>query len=431
MLSPLVQMAADLSPLQAATRLGTAALLGLAVGAEREWSGHATGPNARFAGLRTFLLFGILGGAAGLLHAWGYALAAAPLILAGALFVVASYVMAARRPGADLDGTTEAAALVVIALGALAGVGEIGLASGAAAVVVFALGEKARLHWLVQQIGEREMRAALQFAVLALVILPILPEGPFLPVVEIRPRMLWGIVVLLSGINFAGYLARRAVGASRGYGVAGMIGGVVSSTAVTLQFSRLSRDSGEPDGALALGVIGACSVLPVRVALIAMALESEVGNRLLVLLLPSALVGFAIVALALRRQAQAATPQNLDDGNPLKLRSAIQMALLFQAAMTVLSVTGTYWGTKGLTASAVLLGLTDVDALTVSMTQAARGGILTTLAAQSIAVGILSNTVFKLLVSLVVGRGRFRPLAAAGLVAIGAAILVTMLLLAS
>lgn len=429
--SPFVQMDVDLTSLQAASRLGVAALLGLAVGAEREWSGHATGPNARFAGLRTFFLFGVLGGSAGLLHAWGYSLAAAPLILGGALFVVTSYVMAALRPGADLDGTTEAAAFVVIGLGALAGIGQIGLASGAAAVVVFALGEKARLHWLVKQIGETEMRAALQFAVLALVILPVLPEGPYLPVIELRPRMLWGIVVLLSGINFAGYLARRAVGASRGYGVAGMIGGVVSSTAVTLQFSRLSHESTEPGGALAVGVIGACSVLPVRVAIIATALDSRVGAQLMLLLLPSAVVGFGIVAAALRRQDALGTQENLDDGSPLKLRSAIQMALLFQVAMTALSVTGSYWGAKGLTASAVLLGLTDVDALTVSMSQTVRGGIAASLAAQSIAIGILSNTVFKLAVSLLVGRGRYRPFAMMGLAAIGTTILVTVLLLRS
>src|SRR5512132_1345735 len=104
-------------------RLAVAALAGLAVGIEREWSGHAAGPQARFAGLRTFLLLGMIGGTAGLLLRWQYVESATAILVAAGAFVVAAYAMAVRRDGATLDGTTEAAALVVLALGALAGVG--------------------------------------------------------------------------------------------------------------------------------------------------------------------------------------------------------------------------------------------------------------------------------------------------------------------
>jgi len=120
----------------AAARLAIAALIGLSVGFEREQSGHASGPGARFAGIRTFLLFGVLGGCAGLLLALSQALAATALLFGGMLFVIGAYVMAVRRPETELDGTTESAALLVLALGAIAGIGELALAAGAGAISV-------------------------------------------------------------------------------------------------------------------------------------------------------------------------------------------------------------------------------------------------------------------------------------------------------
>jgi len=413
--------------LTAATRLATAALVGLAVGIEREWSGHAAGPGARFAGLRTFLLMGMLGGSAGLLLEWGYFPTSAVLLGGGAALVVAAYVMAVRRADATLDGTTEGAALVVLALGTLAGIGEGGLAAGAVAVVVFALGEKQQLHWMVSRIGQTEMQAGLQFAVLALVVLPALPTGPYLPPINIRPRSLWSLVLLLSGLNFAAYLARRAVGASRGYGITGLLGGLVSSTLVTLQFSRRSQVEPENGPALALGVVAACTVLPFRVAAVSAIIDPHVALVLLPYLAPLALAGVLTLILAMRRGASASDANhNEEDGSPLRLRSAIRMAVFFQLAISALTLMRQWLGDVGFTASAVVLGLTDVDALTVSMTRAAEGPDLLGIAAQSIIVGVLSNTIFKTGVAALVGRGTFRRYAMSGL--IGIAIILTLAL---
>ena len=409
--------------LQAAWHLAIAGLVGLAVGTEREWSGHASGPNARFAGVRTFLLLGLLGGTSGLLLGWGMPVAGAALLGGGALLVAVAYAMAVRREGAEIDGTTEGAALVVLALGAVAGLGQLMLAGGAAAVVVLALGEKERLHWLVRRIGEREMRAALQYAVLALVILPVLPEGPYGPWGGIRPRALWGLVVLLSGINFAGYLARRAVGASRGYQITGLLGGLVSSTVVTLQFARLSRDEPEEGRALGLGVVGACTVLALRVALIVAMLEPSLAVGLVPYVVPTLLAGGAIAAVTLRHPgAPAAHAPRDETRSPLRLWSAIQMTLLFQVAITVMSLVRDAFGTGGVLASAVVFGLTDMDALTVSMVRLAQRANAAELAALGIAVGILSNTVFKTAIALVVGTPRFRRVAASGLAVLALAL---------
>jgi uncharacterized membrane protein (DUF4010 family) len=401
------------SELDSAARLAIAALIGLAVGLEREWSGHASGPLGRFAGLRTFLLVGLLGGAAGLpaVHAG----AGIALLAGAALFIVAAYVMAVRRAGADLDGTTEGAALVVLALGVLAGRGQLALAAGSGALVVFALGEKQRLHAIVRHIGDREMRAALEFLVLALVILPVLPEGPYGPLGGVRPRLLWGTVLFISAVQFAGYIARRAIGARRGYGVTGMLAGIASSTIVTLQFARQSRQEPEHAAPLAFGALAACAVVPVRVAVISAALSGATAVALTPYLVPMALAGFVMVLLSLRGPPSVATPGAEADSSPMRVWSAIQMAAVFQVAMMAVTLTSTRWGAQGVAASAAGLGLVDVDALTISLTQMANTGDAATLAAKAIGIGILSNTALKLLVGVTVGSSVFRRTVGIGL----------------
>ena len=400
--------------------LAVAALSGLAVGLEREWSGHATGPAARFAGLRTFFLLGLLGGITGLLVAQGLTGPAAAILAGGAGLAVAAYVVAARRPGADPDGTTEAAALVVLALGTLAGLGYLAIASGSTAVVVLALGEKTRLHRLVQRIGEVELRAALQFAVLALVVLPLLPEGPYGPLGGIRPRELWIIVLLFSGLSFSGYLAQRIAGPRLGYPIAGLLGGIVSSTAVTLHFARQSRSEPAAAVPLAVGVIGACTVLLPRVAIVAGILNAAVAEVLLPLLALPAAVGVLMVARGLARRD---TPPAAKDTtrSPLRLGPAVRMALLFQVVLMAMVFVRARFGSPGVIASAAALGLTDVDALVLSMTSMGTEPATMQLAAQAITVGILSNTLLKLGLALGFGTAGFRWRTAAGLAALAAA----------
>ncbi len=400
---------------QFAARLAIATLIGLAVGLEREASGHASGPNARFAGIRTFLLLGMLGGCAGLLFSDGDPFAGGILLGVGGAFVVAAYTLAVRRPAMDLDGTTEAAALVVLALGTMAGRGQLGLAAGAAAVAVLALSEKTRLHAFVQRIDGTELRAGLQFAVLALVVLPLLPQGPFGGVLAIKPRTLWIIVLLFSGLNFLGYLARRYAGAERGFGIAGMLGGVVSSTAVTVEFSRHSRTDPALGAALGRGVIGACVVLIPRVLTVSAVMNLDVARALLPFLLPALVIGIATFVFWHRRGRVSSPAAFTDAQNPLQLWTAIRMAIAFQVAISLIAYVRSAVGTPGIYASGALLGLTDVDALTVSMSRA--GAELTTyVAAKAIAIGILANTLLKLAVSVAIGTSLFRRVAAVGLV---------------
>jgi uncharacterized membrane protein (DUF4010 family) len=407
---------------ESVARLGVAALTGLAVGIEREWSGHASGPGARFAGVRTFFLLGLIGGISGWLTAQGTIGLAAVLIGGAVALATAAYVMVARRPSGDTDGTTEVAAIAVLALGALSGLGEIRIAAGAAAVAVLALREKGRIHEFVRRLDDWELRGALQFAVLALVVLPLLPAGPYGPFGGIRPRALWVLVLVFSGLNYLGFVARRAVGESRGYGMAGVLGGLVSSTAVTLVFSRESRHKPKVSRGLGMGIVAACAVMLARVTVVATALDPTVGGALALRLLPAYAVALGLMLWILRDNQghrHEEPGQMPDPANPLRILAAIRLAVLFQVSLMAVSFVRERAGDPGIRGLAALLGLTDMDALTVSM--ARLGASAATIASEAIVIGILSNTVLKLALALVLGTAPLRRVVLVGLPAIGVA----------
>jgi uncharacterized membrane protein (DUF4010 family) len=323
----------------------------------------------------------------------------------------------ARPGGHTVEATTEVAALVVLALGALAGLGFLELASGATAIMVLALSEKARLRQFVTRIGEHELRAGLQFAVLALVVMPLLPAGRYGPLGGLEPRGLWIIVLLFSALNFAGYLARKAVGAERGYGVTGLMGGLVSSTAVTFQFSRLSRSDPSLGTGLAVGVVGASTVLLPRVLIISAILNADVARALVPFVLPPFALGATLLAFAAARRWEPAqeAKEAAEIQNPLGLTSAIKMAFAFQASLMLISYVSSTIGASGVLASAALLGLTDMDALTLSMTRLGTTPDLVRLSARAIAIGLLGNSALKMALVLGLGASRYRWLAALGL----------------
>ena len=219
--------------------LAVAIIGGAAVGVERQRSGHATGPDARLGGIRTFTLLGTTAGIAGFLIASGFAVPAALLVTGALALIVAGYV---RASGRDIDATTEVAAVVVLGAGVLAGIGELRLSAALTTLTVLLLAEKPRLHGVVERLDEPTLLAAARFAVMSLVILPLLPEGPFGPGPGIKPRELWMLVLLFSGMSFVGFIAQR-ISRSAGYPLTGLLGGLVSSTSVTLTFARLESNA--------------------------------------------------------------------------------------------------------------------------------------------------------------------------------------------
>src|SRR5687768_6191838 len=226
------------------------------------------------------------------------------------------------------------------------------------------------------------MLAAARFAVMSVVILPLLPEGPFGPGPGLRPRELWMLVLLFTGMSFVGYIAQRLTGAA-GYPLTGLLGGLVSSTSLTLTFARLSKSHATHDTPLAAGVIAASAVMFVRVAVAVAVLNAPVLPVLARYVAAPLIVAVAALLIAWRwlrgSHAEPAEPKN-----PLQFRAAIEMALLFQIVLFAVYYMRAWVGDAGLMASGFVLGLTDVDALTLSMARSVQSGTSIDAAARAI-----------------------------------------------
>jgi uncharacterized membrane protein (DUF4010 family) len=397
-------------------RMAVAILGGAAVGVERQRSGHASGPDARFGGVRTFTMLGAVAGIAGLLIAATLVIPAA-LLIAGALaLTIAAYVRASAR---DIDATTEVAALVVLGAGVMAGIGELRLAAALTTMTVLLLAEKPRLHTLVARLDEPTMLAAARFAVMSIVVLPLLPEGPIGPGPGIKPRELWMLVLLFSGMSFVGFIAQRLAGAA-GYPLTGLIGGLVSSTSVTLTFARLSQAHAGDAAALATGAVAASTVMFVRVLIAVFVIDAAVLPALSYYLAAPFVAALAALLLSWRSLGDAhPSPRTLK--NPLQFRAAIEMAVLFQVVLFVVFYVRNAVGESGLLASGFVLGLTDMDALTLSMTRSVSTGTSIEGAARAIAVGVVANSIMKAGIAAVVGSPHFKWHAGASLAAMAAA----------
>jgi uncharacterized membrane protein (DUF4010 family) len=390
--------------------LVVALLGGLAVGIEREWSGKAVGPRARFAGMRTFTLLGLVAGFGGWLWTAGLAGPATVLVAGPSALIVIAYYAASRK---DVDGTTEVAAFVVLTAGVLAGSGYDRVSSAVIAVTVLLLVEKKRLHGFVSKLDRTELRAGARFAVMAAVILPLLPVGPYGPWGGVRPRSLWAIVLFFSGLSFTGYIARRAFGNSRGFVIGGLLGGVVSSTSVTLQFARESRTNPALGQPLAAGALAANMVLFPRVLFASAVLAPAMALAAWPRFVAPAAIGAILAWREIGRGSRSERTRG--DGNPLEFFQALQMAVFFQVVLFGVWFASSSFGQPGLYASAALLGLVEVDALTASLATVVAAGTPPETAAWALTVGILSNTILKLAIAAGLGRGRFRFLAGAGL----------------
>jgi uncharacterized membrane protein (DUF4010 family) len=402
-----------------------AALGGAAVGLERQRSGHAQGPRARFAGIRTFTLLGGIGGLSGAL--WNIGLnAPAVVLLAGAMsLIAAAYVRASRT---DVDGTTEVAAVVVVAAGLLSGIGSYRIASAVIALTSLLLIEKSRLHALAARIDDVELRAGVRFAVLALVVLPVLPQGPYGPLGGVRPRLLWALVLFFSGFSFVAYVARKAAGPRRGYLLAGLLGGLASSTNVTFTFARRSRQEPEAEQALGYGAVAGNAMLYPRVLAAVCVLNLPLAFPVFRYLLAPALIASAVTIAAFRKPDTKSVRVEIVD-NPLQLRSALQMALLFQVVLMLVYVVRRVWGEAGVLTSAAVLGLTDVDALTLSVSRDAARSVSLQTAAAAIAIGVTANTVLKLGVAMFLGSRGFRKIAGGTLFVMTIAAVASLLLI--
>ena len=386
-------------------RVGLALAIGLMVGIERGWHSRAESEGQRVAGIRTFALIGLLGGIVGTLSDelddLFIALAFAAVV---ALIVVAF--LGRLRVATDIGMTTQVAAIATFALGLLAVRGDMAIAAASGVVMAALLASKTMLHHWIERIDRLELRAGIQLLIISVVLLPVLPNRGFGPSEAINPYLLWWIVVLLAGLSFVGYVAARAVGPDRGILVTALLGGIVSSTAITVHFSRLARRDPGLAPALATGVIIASAVMFLRILIIVAILNWRLLPMVawpIGLMVAAAAV---LVAVMRRRQAGAATPADSAAlANPLELGPTLGFALFLGAVVVAGQLLRNALGDSGLYALGAAAGLGDVDAVTVLMTQMSQGDLPLAVATTVISIAAFVNTAVKAAIAAAIARG--------------------------
>ena len=393
-----------------------ALFIGALIGLEREKK-KAAGGKLGIGGIRTFLLFA----EAGAISAWLARQHAAPIIFVGAgalvtAMVVYGYREDVRQHPTDYGLTTEMAALVVFLLGGMVLYGHAEVAVGLAIATLAALAWKEPLHAFIHGLDSDDIFAGLKLLIATFIVLPVLPDRTLDPWGALNPYKIWLLVVLISGLSLVGYAAARWMGERKGLAITGLVGGLVSSTAVTLAFTRRSQEPGgvEIGGPLASGIVLAWAVMFARVGVIAAAVNRDLAWHLVIPLTTLTVLSL-VLAWSFGRGVASSAPSSVSVPlkNPFNLTSAIHFALLFTTVLLVVKLGEHYLPARALYAVATVAGLTDVDAITLSMSDYAKATGAVATAATAIALGWLANTAFKCGIVWAVGNrsllGRILP----------------------
>lgn len=370
-------------------QLAVALGLGLLVGLQRERTDSAV------AGIRTFALITLLGAVVAYLgKAYGGWVVAVGL-LASAVLVVSGNLVRLQSNEAEPGQTTEFTALLMYGVGALVVIGPLPLAVVLAGVIAVLLHLREPLHQLVERIGEDDFKAIMQFVLIALVILPVLPDRPMGPYDVLNPYQIWWMVVLIVGLSLAGYVAYKLFGARAGAVLGGVLGGIISSTATTVSYARRSKEEPNTARLAALVVMLASTVVYGRV----LVEIGAVAPRSFRVIAPPvfALLGLGIALSAVMWFWGRGKEENLpEQGNPAELKSALAFGALYALVLLAVAFARDRFGTAGLYTVAGLSGLTDMDAITLSTSRLVEGGGLDPGTGwRAIVLASMSNLVFK------------------------------------
>lgn len=381
--------------LEIVIKVAAALGIGLLIGVERGWSGKHEEEGDRVAGIRTFSLIGLLGGVWAILTEivgeWALILA----FMAVSAMALTSYLVETRR-STDIGTTTAYTQMLTFALGAWAAFGYHIYALGVAVVVITLLGLKPVLHQWVRGIETVEIYAGIKMLIITVILLPLLPNQGYGPWEAINPHWIWWMVVLISGISFVGYFIIKYVGDRAGTLLTALIGGLASSTAVTLNMANLAREQGVRLIFMA-GVMIASSIMFIRIAVEV----SIVNGRLLATLwLPLLIMFLGVVGGALwlwygRKRKPEGEP-SLQLTNPLKVTMALKFGLFLGLILFLSTAVVELFGDQGILYLAVFSGLMDVDAITLSLSRLSReGGLRHETATFGIMLAAVTNTMVK------------------------------------
>ncbi|PTY03173.1 hypothetical protein DB347_22090 [Opitutaceae bacterium EW11] len=390
------------------TAVVVSACLGALIGLIRQWSEQRSAAQADFGGVRTFTLWGLIG-CVGSYVSQNHLSAMLPvaLVLIAAQFIAVNLRETREgRPG----NTSFAAMLLTCLVGALVQWGQMQAAALLAALTMVTLGSKKPLHAWTLNFTQDDIRATLQFAAITGVILPLVPNRSMGPYEAFNPFSTWLMVVLISGIGFAGYILMRLLGTQAGITLTGIAGGLASSTATTLTFSRRSKEDPDRARSYALAVVLACTIMPARVLFVVGLINQELFRSLLLPIAATAVPG--LIYSGWNWYAQRKTEGSVDTPdlrNPLSLKTAVKFAVLYAIfAFLVKAATQTSWKDSLLPLS-FLSGLTDMDAIALLMANSLREHtVVVKLATEAVITGAIGSAVAKGGMAVVLGAGAVR-----------------------
>ena len=376
--------------------------LGFLIGLERGWAKRELEPGRRIAGIRTFGLIALLGGLTVVLgqvsSLWIVAVAFGGLGLLVALVTLVE----AQKTG-EYGITTEVAALIAFVLGALAMTPYVKLAAAAAVITTIVLGTKPVLHAWLRRLTPEEIHAVFKLALISVVLLPVLPDRTFDPWHALNPYRIWWMVVLISAISFSGYFAIKIAGPGRGILLTGLLGGLVSSTAVTLNLARLARQRACHPRLLAAGIVVASTTMFLRILVITALLRPSLAVALAPPLTVVGATGYLGVWGLVRRQTTVSPENVIELRNPFELDTALGFGAFLAFILWLTQALRQWIGEAGIYLTAAVSGLTDVDAITLSLAQLAADPTLLTVAARGILLAAAVNTLVKGGMAAVIG----------------------------
>lgn len=389
-------------------RLGLALAIGFLVGIERGWRERGEGEGGRTAGLRTFALSGVLGGLTALVaRELGAAIFA--VVFLGFAGAVTLFKWRESRDEHDYSVTTVVAAMLVFVLGGYAVVGHMALAAAAAVVTAALLAFKTVLHRWVAALSWPEIRSAIVLLAMTFVALPLLPDRAFGPFGAFNPHEIWLLTVLIATVSFSGYVATRVVGERRGLVLTAFVGGLVSSTAVTLDMARRSREPAADPRLLASGACLSGAVMFVRILIVAVLIDQRLWLFLAPAFVSAAAVAglFGLAYLRIGRSPAEARSAAIALGNPFELATVLRFGALLSAVMLLANALQAWFGPQSALWLAAAAGLADVDAVTLSMARGAGSTVPATIAVLAILVVASSNSFSKSVLSVVSGSAAF------------------------
>jgi uncharacterized membrane protein (DUF4010 family) len=388
-------------------RFGLALVLGFLIGLERERDKPLV-----FAGMRTFALISLLGAAAAFISESF----TGPWLFVAGFAAMAAFATVSHMQGFEagqIGITTEVALLLCYLLGAMVYWDQLTLAAAATVGIVLVLNFKPDLQEFLTHVDRQDIWAGLEFAIVTVIVLPVLPNRTYGPLNVLNPREIWLMVVFVTGINLAGYILSQVYSARRSIGLTGLLGGMVSSTAVTFEFARRSAGEGERGFHVlfALAIAIASTGMFFRAVVLAAVINPSLGLALIPTMAVGAVVSALGVYLLWRRtgvQEDMEAPPGRDRRSPFALWPAIQFGIVFAAVLWVSRALQVTLGNAGVYISSVAGGVAGMDAVTLSMAKLSGADLAQPIAVRAVALGAASNMLFKGGIAAVLGSAELR-----------------------